>query len=97
MPTYVSLLTFTEQGARTIKDTVKRAEAYKAAAKAAGAHVKELLWTQGQYDVIAIVEGPDEAALNALLIETMRGGNVRSQTLRAMNAAEMGAIISKLK
>ena len=97
MPTYVTLLNFTEQGARSIKDTVKRAEAYKAAAKAVGANVRELLWVQGKYDVIAITEGPDDAALTALLIETMRGGNVRSQTLRAMNATEMSAIISKLK
>ena len=97
MATYIALMNFTEQGARAVKDTVKRAEAYRAAAKAVGANVKELLWTQGQYDVIAITEGPDEAALTALLIETMRGGNVRSQTLRAMNAAEMSAIIGKLK
>jgi uncharacterized protein with GYD domain len=97
MPTYVTLLNFTEQGARSIKDTVKRAEAYKAAAKAVGANVREMLWTQGKYDVIAITEGPDEATLSALLIETLRGGNVRSQTLRAMNATEMSAIIDKLK
>ena len=97
MPTYVSLLNFTEQGARTIKDTVKRAEAYKAAAKAAGANVRELLWTQGQYDLVVITEGPDEAALSTLLLGTMRGGNVRSQTLRAMNGAEMGAMLDQLK
>jgi uncharacterized protein with GYD domain len=52
MPTYVRLSNFTEQGMKNIKDTAKRAEAFKKAAKEAGITIKELLWTQGQYDVV---------------------------------------------
>jgi uncharacterized protein with GYD domain len=48
MPTYVTLSNFTEQGMKNIKDTTKRAEAFKKAAKEAGITIKELLWTQGQ-------------------------------------------------
>ena len=48
MPTYVTLSNFTEQGMKNIKDTAKRAEAFKKAAQEAGITIKELLWTQGQ-------------------------------------------------
>ena len=49
MPTYVTLYNFTEQGLRTIKDSVKRAKAAKEAGSKLGIVVKEIVWTQGQY------------------------------------------------
>jgi len=54
MATYVTLFNFTEQGLRNIKDTVKRAEAAKKAGSENGINLKEIVWTQGQYDLIAI-------------------------------------------
>src|SRR5271165_6522480 len=65
MATYVTLYNFTDQGLRNIKDTVKRVEAAKKAATAAGITIKELVWTQGQYDLVAISEAPDEVVANA--------------------------------
>jgi uncharacterized protein with GYD domain len=58
MPTYVTLANFTDQGMKNIKDTTKRAEAFRKA----GITVKEILWTQGQYDLVTIVEGSDDTA-----------------------------------
>jgi uncharacterized protein with GYD domain len=58
MPTYIVLANFTEQGIRNIKDSPKRADAFKDTAKKAGATVKDLFWTLGQYDIVAIVEAP---------------------------------------
>jgi uncharacterized protein with GYD domain len=65
MPTYVVLSNFTEKGVSTIKDTTKRAEDFKKAAKKAGVTVKELLWTQGQYDLVTVIEAQDETAAMA--------------------------------
>ena len=56
MTTYVTLYNFTEQGLKAIKDTVKRTEAAKKAAAANGMKVKEVLWLQGQYDLVVISE-----------------------------------------
>jgi uncharacterized protein with GYD domain len=96
MPTFVSLCNFTEQGARTIKDTVKRAEAAKQAAAQAGVTIKEVLWTQGQYDMIIITESADEIAANAVILTAGKAGNLRGQTLRAYTAAEMQKIVDKV-
>ena len=93
MATYVTLYTFTDQGLKNIKDTVKRVEAAKKAAAAAGITIKEIVWTQGQYDLVAISEAPNEAAGTAFALSTARAGNVRIQTLRAFTATEMEKIL----
>ncbi len=96
MPTYVTLYNFTEQGLRTIKDSVKRAKAAKQAGSELGINVKEIVWTQGQYDLVAISEAPDEATATAFLLNVLKAGNLRAQTLRAFTAAEMEKIVEKV-
>ena len=96
MATYVTLFNFTEKGAREIKDTLKRVEAAKSAAKQFGVTIKEVLWLQGQYDLVAITEVTDEIAAAALTLNTIKLGNSRTQTMRAFTAAEMAKILEKV-
>jgi uncharacterized protein with GYD domain len=96
MPTYIVLASFTEQGIRNIKDSPKRADAFKEMAKKSGATVKELYWTLGQYDVVTIVEAPDDVAMTALGLSAGKLGNVRTQTLRAFSAADIKSILDKV-
>jgi len=63
------------------------------AAAAIGMQVKEVVWTQGKYDVIVISEASDEVKANAFALNTLKLGNVRGQTLRAYTAAEMEKIL----
>ena len=96
MATYISLGNFTEKGARELGDTVKRADGFKKLAKKLGATVKELVWTQGKYDIVAIIEAPDDATAAAVFLNVAKLGNVRGQTLRAFTAAEMEKILEKV-
>ena len=96
MATYVTLYNFTEQGLRNIKDTVKRAKAAKKAGSEAGVTLKEIVWTQGQYDIIAISETSDETMASAYLLNVLKAGNLRAQTLRAFTTAEMEKILEKV-
>jgi uncharacterized protein with GYD domain len=96
MITYVVLVNFTDQGIRTAKDTVQRTEGSKDMAKKFGVTVREVFWTQGQYDIVAITEAPDEISGTALNMSLCALGNVRTQTLRAFSAAEMTQIIAKM-
>jgi len=93
---YVVLANFTDQGVRNVKDSTKRAEAFKELAKSSGATVKDLYWTLGQYDIVATVDAPDDMAITALGLSLAKAGNVRTQTLRAFSQAEMGSILSKV-
>ena len=96
MPTYVMLGNFTYQGIQHVKDTIKRADAFKSAAKKAGCTVKEIYWTQGQFENVMIMDAPDDASMTALLMSLGKLGNVRTQTLRAFTAAELAPILDKV-
>jgi uncharacterized protein with GYD domain len=58
MANYILLASYSEQGLKGIKDTVKRTEAVRELAKKAGIAMQESYWTLGQYDVVAIFEAP---------------------------------------
>jgi uncharacterized protein with GYD domain len=96
MPTYILLGTFTDQGIRNVKDTTKRVDALRAMAKKLKVTVKEAYWTLGQYDVMTILDAPDEAAVTALGLSIGALGNVRTQTLRAFTADEFGPILNRV-
>ncbi len=96
MPTYIVLGSFTEQGIRNVRDTIKRADAVKEAAKKAGIDFKDIVWTLGQYDMMATFEAPNDEAMTAFSLAVGAAGNVRTQTLRAFNRNEMSAILAKM-
>src|SRR5215467_2063249 len=96
MVTYVVLAKFTDQGVRNAKDSPKRADAYKEMAKTFGVTVREILWTQGRYDVVTIVDAPDESSAMSLSLSLAALGNVRTETLRAFSATEMTKIAGKM-
>ncbi len=96
MVRYITLLSFTDQGIRNVKQTVDRAKAFKAAADKLGATLKDLYWTQGRYDLVGTIEVPDEQTGMALLLALGSLGNVKSQTLRAFTSDEMKPILSKM-
>lgn len=96
MATYIVLGNFTEQGIRNVKDSPKRAEGVKALAKKAGITMKEIYWTLGQYDLVAIFDAPDDASMTALGLAIGTAGNVRTNTLRAFSAGEFNGILGKL-
>jgi len=96
MATFIMLGSFTDQGIRAVKDTTKRAEAVRAAAKKVGVTVKELYWTLGQFDTVLIAEAPDDAAMTAFGLTVGAHGNVRTQTLRAFAPEEMNRILGQM-
>jgi uncharacterized protein with GYD domain len=96
MATYIVLLNFTDQGVRNVKDTTKRAEAFSQMAKKLGVTVKSIYWTLGQYDVVATLEAPDTATVTAVNLSVGALGNVRTQTLPAFSAEELGGILGKM-
>jgi uncharacterized protein with GYD domain len=95
MATFITLMNFTDQGIRNVKDSPARYEAFRTVAEKLGVTVKGVYWTVGQYDVVLVVEGSDEAITSALL-KLGSLGNVRTQTLRGFSAEEMKRIISKM-
>lgn len=95
MPTYVVLYKFTDQGLKSIKDTVRRAKEVRAENEKRGFKVIGTYWTQGEYDIVSIVDAPSEEAMLAGLFNIAETGNVHSQTLRAHTEVEMEKALSQ--
>ncbi|HYD76361.1 GYD domain-containing protein [Ramlibacter sp.] len=96
MATYFALVTFTDQGLRSVKDTVKRADAAQELASRFGVRMTEIHWTLGPCDVLVKCEAQDEASVTAFNLALCSAGNVRTQTLRAFSRDEMAKVIEKL-
>ena len=93
MPTYVSLIHWTEQGIKNYKDTMSRLEDFTKLAESKGGRVRESLYTVGEYDIVVVTEFPDDETATAALLQVGSLGNVRTNTMRAFSADEMGGII----
>jgi len=96
MPHYISLVNWTEQGIRTVKESPKRVDAVNALASKLGAKM-DIFYTMGEYDVVAVTEAPSDDVAMQLLLEIGKIGNVRTKTLKAWTLAEATKVLSKLQ
>ncbi len=96
MPTYVSLLNWSEQGIRNVRDTLDRLKRAEETAEKYGVRFVETYYTVGPYDIVTVMEAADEESATAVLLALGAAGNVRSTTLRAYDPEEMSQIIQRL-
>ena len=92
MSRYISLIRFTEQGARALNKSTARAAAFQIAAEKSGVKVEAQYWTVGAYDGVLILSADDEKKALRCLTELAASGNVRTETMPAFDANEFSAI-----
>ena len=97
MATYISLVNWTEQGMRELKESPARADATAELAESLGGKLVQLYWTVGPYDIVAIIEAPDDETAAALQLTVGSRGAVRTTTLRAFGREEFERIIAKVR
>jgi uncharacterized protein with GYD domain len=95
MPTYVSLINWTDQGIKNVKETLQRADNAGQLAQKHGGSL-QVYWTVGAHDIVAILEAPDDESATAFLLEAGSLGNIRTTTLRAYDREEMSSILGRL-
>ncbi len=83
MPTYISLMNYTEQGLRNVKKSPSRIDAARKAAEDLGGKLGDLYLTMGAYDLVAISEFPDDATAATFVLKIGAIGNVRTTTVKA--------------
>jgi len=96
MPTYISLLRYTQQGISKVKDAPARVDAAKEAYRKAGGEFKAIYLTLGQYDLVAIAEMPNDEAVARMALALGGQGNIRSETFRAFTETEFRKIVASL-
>ena len=96
MPSYLSLINWTDQGIRTVKDAPQRVDNFKKAVEAAGGRLIFFYTLMGEHDIAILIEVPDDATATRLLLETARLGNIRTKTFKAFTEQETRDLISGL-
>ena len=96
MPTYVTLFKWTEQGVNDLKNAPARFEASKKLTQAMGGKVLGLYVTMGEYDVVAVSEGPNDEVAAAVALSIAAKGNVKTKTMRAFTESEFSEIVKKV-
>ncbi len=93
MPRYISLVSYTKEGIRNIKDTEKRARHFAEKAAKKGISIRETYWTIGRYDIVHVFEAPNDEAAASVAFALGSMGNVRTETLRAFDFEEMQNVL----
>src|SRR5882762_6479888 len=96
MPTYVSLVQFTDKGIQAAEETTQRVADWAAKVQSSGVSIKEMYWTLGQYDQVCIFDAPDNETAASVLLAADMLGNIRTRTMRAFTTSEMEKILSKM-
>ena len=96
MPTYISLVQFTDKGIQAAKETTQRVADWAAKVQSTGVSIKDMYWTLGQYDQVCVFEAPDDETAARVLLAADLLGNIRTQTMRAFTPSEMEKILSKV-
>jgi uncharacterized protein with GYD domain len=96
MPTYISLVQFTDKGLQTAEETTRRVADWAAKVQPLGVSIKEMYWTLGHYDQVCVFEAPNDKTAASVLLAADMLGNIRTQTLRAFTTSEMEKILTKV-
>jgi uncharacterized protein with GYD domain len=96
MPTYIWLVKWTDQGIRNVKETTKRAKSFREMAEKMKVKVREILWTMGRFDLVLLIDAPDDETVNRLALGLGMSGNAKTETLKAFSAQEMDQILKGL-
>ena len=96
MLTYISLIKYTHQGISTSKEGPGRLEANKELLNRYGSELKAFYLTMGRYDIVTIIEAPDDTAAAKVALTVGSAGNVTTETLRAFTEDEYREIVAAL-
>jgi uncharacterized protein with GYD domain len=97
MPVYINLVRWTDQGIRNIKEAPQRIDAFKKAVQAAGGKLIGFYSTMGRYDMVTIIDAPNDEAIANIVLNTESKGSVRTETLKASTEEQYRNMITKIQ
>ena len=96
MPTYVTLMNWTDQGIRNVKDSIQRYDRSTELADKHGVSFEQVYWTVGPYDLVTITQAPDVESVSAFFLELSSAGNLKTTTLPAFDRDGMSSLLERL-
>lgn len=96
MPHYTTFGSYTRQGIENIKESPARLDRARAALAEMGVDLKAFYLTMGRYDIVTIMEAPDDATAAKALLAIGMQGNVSTETMKAFTEEEFREIVAGL-
>ena len=96
MPTYITLIRWTQKGMENVKDSTARLDAAKKAFQGVGGKIKDFYLVTGHYDMVMVSEVPDHETGVKLALAIGSAGAVRTETLHAYPEDKYRQIIASL-
>jgi len=96
MATYIMLSNWTDEGIRHVKDSTKRLDAAQQLCRQHGAEIAAFYMTMGAYDMVIVIDAPNDEAFAKLALSIAKGGNVRATTLKAFDEDKYRTIIGSI-
>jgi uncharacterized protein with GYD domain len=96
MPTYITMAKWTQKGIEKIKESPNRLDAFKKIVQSAGGTVKSFHMVTGRYDIVVVVEAPDDAAVAKIALAAGSSGSITTETVRAFTEDEYRKVIASL-
>ena len=93
---YLSLISFTEDGIKNAKESIRRADKFRSLVEKAGGKVHSQYWSLGHKDGAVIFQVPDDKIGASLLLHLAHEGFVRTETLRVFNEDEFRSVLERL-
>jgi uncharacterized protein with GYD domain len=95
--TYIMLIKWSDEAAANVQDAKRGRSAGKKAAAALGVEWKRsYLLMGGEYDVLIVVEAPDEHTMAKFALLGAMSGAVSTRTMRAFTETEADQLVGSL-
>ncbi len=96
MASYIVLLKWTAQGVGSVKESPKRLDVGRKNFKKFGVKIKDTYLTMGRYDLVCLVDAPDDDSFARAMLTLGSLGNVQTETLKAFSEAEFRKIVDSI-
>jgi uncharacterized protein with GYD domain len=96
VPTYINLVNWTDHGIKNIKEAPRRIDAFKKAVQAAGGRLTDFYSTMGKYDIVTIIDAPNDESLANVTLSTGSKGSIRTETLKAFTEEQFRSMVAKM-
>lgn len=93
MPVYVTLFKWTDQGRAKTKDLAARYADGQQRIKNAGGKEIGTYVVMGQYDMVSVVEAPDDESIAKIALGIAGRGNASTETMRAFTMDEVAKLV----
>jgi uncharacterized protein with GYD domain len=84
------------KGHSRAKDSAKRTDGSRALARQMGGDLEQVFLTMGSYDVVSVLEMPDDETAAEYLLKVASDGASRTTTLKAFDEASYRKILGAL-